>query len=51
MQGRQESDERLYMERKDRARILKLLKEVYEETRLRAGCYMFVSDNRWIKEA
>ena len=49
MQGRQARDERMYMKRKDVGRRLKLLREVYEETRLRAGCY--VSDNRWIKEA
>ena len=51
MLGRQASDERLYMKRKDGGRGLKSLREVYEKTRLRLGCYMFVSDNRWIKEA
>ena len=51
MLGPQASNERLYMERKDGRRGLKSLREVYEETRLRVGCYMFVSDNRWIKEA
>ena len=51
MLGRQTSDERLYMKRKDGGRGLKSLREVYEKTRLRLGCYMFVSDNRWIKEA
>ena len=51
MLGRQASDERLYMKRKDGGRGLKSLKEVYEEARLRVGCYMFVSNNRWIKEA
>ena len=51
MLGRQASDERLYMKRKNGGRGLKSLREVYEETRLRVGCYMFVSDNRWIKEA
>ena len=49
MQGRQARDEWVYMKRKDVGERLKLLREVYEETRLRAGCYM--SDNRWIKEA
>ena len=39
------------MKRKDGGRGLKSLREVYEETRLRVGFYMFVSDNRWIKEA
>ena len=51
MLGRQASEERLYMKRKDGGRGLKSLREVYEETRLRVGCYMFLSDNRWIKEA
>ena len=51
MLGQQASDERLHMKRKDGERGLKSLREVYEETRLRVGCYMFVSDNRWIKEA
>ena len=48
MLERQVSDERLYMKIK---RGLKPLREVYEKKRLRLGCYMFVSDNRWIKEA
>ena len=39
------------MKRKDGGRGLKAMREVYEETGLCAGCYMFVSDNRWIKEA
>ena len=39
------------MKRKDRGRGLKSLREVYEETRLRVGFCMLVSDNRWIKEA
>ena len=47
----QASDERLYMKEKDGGRGLKSLRGVYEETRLHAGCYVFVSDNRWIKEA
>ena len=51
MLGRQASEERLYMKRKDGGRGFKSLREVYEETRLRVGCYMFLSDNRWIKEA
>ena len=51
MLGQQASDERLHMKRKDGGRGLKSLREVYEETRLPVGCYMFVSDNRWIKKA
>ena len=49
--GRQESDERLYMKRKDGGRGLNSLRENYEETRLRVGCYMFVSYNTQIKDA
>ena len=51
MLGREASDERLYMKRKNGERGLKSLREVYEQTRLRVGYYMFVSNNRWIKEA
>ena len=51
MLERQANNERLYKKRKDGGRELKSLREVREETRLRVGCYMFVSDNRWIKEA
>ena len=51
MLGRQASGERLYMKRKDGGRGLKSLRDVYEETRLHVGYYMFVSDNRWTKEA
>ena len=50
MLGRQASDEQLYMKRKDGRRGLKSLREVYEETRLHVGCYLFVSDNKYIKE-
>ena len=39
------------MKLKDGGRRLKSVREVYEETRLRLGCHMFVLDNRWIKEA
>ena len=51
MLGREASDERLYMKRKNGERGLKSLREAYEQTRLRVGYYMFVSNNRWIKEA
>ena len=51
MLGRQTSGERLYMKRKVGGRGLKSLRDVYEETRLHVGYYMFVSDNRWTKEA
>ena len=49
--GRQASDEPLSVKRKDGRRGLKSLREIYEEARLCVGCYMFVSDTRWIKEA
>ena len=39
------------MKRKDGGRGLKSLREIYEVTRLRIRCCMFVSDNRWIKKA
>ena len=39
------------MKRKDGPRGLKSSREVYAETRLRVGCYILVSDNRWINEA
>ena len=39
------------MKRKDGGRRLKSLIEVYEETMLHVGCFMFVPDNRWINEA
>ena len=39
------------MGRNDRRKGLKSLRDAYEETRLRVGCYIFVSDNRWIKVA
>ena len=51
MLGQQANNEQFYIRRKDAGRGLKSLKEVYEETRLRVGCYMLVPDNRWIKEA
>ena len=51
MLGQQASNERLYMKRKDGGRGLRPLGEVSEETRLRVERYMFVSDNRGIKEA
>ena len=50
MLRRQASDEQLYMKRKDGGRGLKSLREVYEETRLRVWCYLFVSDNKCIED-
>ena len=39
------------MKRKVRERGLKSLRKVYEEKRLHVGFHMFVSDDKWIKEA
>ena len=36
---------------KNGRRLLKTLTEVYEEQTLRVGCYEFVSNNSWIKQA
>ena len=43
--GREATNERLYIKRKDMGRRLKPLREGYEETRLFVGCYILVSDN------
>ena len=51
MLGRQSSDERLYMKRREGDRGLKSLRQVYEETRLRVASYMVMSENMWIKAA
>ena len=45
MLGQKESDEWLHMKRKDGGGGRKSLREVYEETRLRLGYCMFVSNN------
>ena len=39
------------MKRSAGGRELKSLREVYEETRVRAACYMVTSGNMWIKAA
>ena len=51
MLEREASNEWLCMKREDGERGLKPLREVYKETRLHVGFYMFVLNNRWIKEA
>lgn len=43
MMGHQERNEGLYMKRKDAEKGLESLREVYEETKLREGCYIVVS--------
>ena len=49
--GRQSSDERLYTKRTEGGRGLKSFKEVYDETRTIAACYMATSTNEWIAAA
>ena len=49
-QGRQSSDERLYLKRNKGGRGLKSFKEVYDETKTMA-CYMAAAINEWIKVA
>ena len=51
MLGKQASDERLYLEREDGGREIKLLRDTYRETRVRVVCYMACSENRWISAA
>ena len=51
MLGRQASHERLHLKGNNGEGGVKSLREVDEKTRLRVGCYILVSDNRWIKEA
>ena len=51
MVERQARDERLYMKRKDGGRGLRSMRKVYQETKLRFGCYVFQLEIRWIKEA
>ena len=40
-----------YTWKKRCGRRLKSSREIHEEANVRVGCYMFVSHNRWIKEA
>ena len=51
MLGKQSSDERLYLRREDGGRGIKLLKDIYKETRLRVACYIACSENKWISAA
>ena len=47
MHGRQSSDERLYLpqEGEKGGRVLKTIKDVYEETKVRISCYMAHSND------
>ena len=51
MDGKQCSDERLYLKRDIGGRGIKSLKNVYAETKVRVACYMTFSSSMWIKEA
>ena len=51
MLGRQSSDEILYLKRDMSGRVLKSLRDIFVETRLRVACYMVKSSNKWIKAA
>ena len=46
--GKQGSNERLYLKREDGGREITSMRDVYQETRLRAACYMACSTNSWI---
>ena len=49
--GRQSSDERLSLKRKEGGRGLKSFKEVCNETKTGVACYMAAATNEWIKAA
>ena len=51
MLGKQASDERLYLKRKDGGRKIKSLRDTYRETGVRVACCMACSENRWISAA
>ena len=48
MLGWQSRNERLYLRKEDCGRGIKLLKDIYKETRLKVACYMVCSENKWI---
>ena len=49
--GKQGSDGRFYLKRKDGGRGIKSMRDVYQETRLRVACCMACSTNSWIRAA
>ena len=49
--GKQGSDERLNLKRKDGGHGIKSMRDVYQEMRLRVACYMACSTNSWIRAA
>ena len=50
MLGRQSSDERIYLSRKDGGRGLRCCADMYYETKIRVACYMKLSQSPWMKE-
>ena len=51
MLEKQSSNEKLSLRREDNGRGIKLLKDIYKETRLRIACYIACSENKWISAA
>ena len=51
MLRKQSSDERLYLRREDGERGIKLLKDIYKETKMTVACYMAYSESKWISAA
>ena len=51
MLGKQSSNDRLYLIRKDGGKGIKSLRDIYKETRLRVACYLTCLENKWIKAA
>ena len=49
MHALQGSDERLYLPRIKGGRGLKSVRDAYEETKIRIACYLFCSEDPWIK--
>ena len=49
MHSLQGSDERLYLPRGRCGRGLKSVKDAYEETKIRIACYLYCSEDKWMK--
>ena len=49
MHALQGSDERLYLPRIKGGRGLKSVRDAYEETKIRIVCYLFCSEDPWMK--
>ena len=50
MLGKQTSNEQFYLKREKGGRELKLLRDTFQETRLRVACYMYKLTSRWIEK-